>query len=178
MKKPYPRSYWVEEKKLLAGFYPGSTNPESEKIRINALLDFGIRTFINLTDANEMNSMGISLRPYHKTLWELSEDRNIEITFINIPIIDLEIPNKSTMKAILDAIDCSIAAGLPVYIHCWGGIGRTGAVVCCWMLTHGKATPENVFDVLSGLRYSQNDPEFHRSSPETEEQKQFVRDWK
>ena len=30
------------------------------------------------------------------------------------------------MQEILDAVDRALAAGRNVYLHCWGGIGRTG----------------------------------------------------
>ena len=33
------------------------------------------------------------------------------------------------MTAILNAIDESMTAGKPVYVHCWGGAGRTGTVI-------------------------------------------------
>ena len=29
------------------------------------------------------------------------------------------------------------AEGGTVYVHCWGGIGRTGTVVGCWLVRHG-----------------------------------------
>ncbi|MFZ5949388.1 MAG: fused DSP-PTPase phosphatase/NAD kinase-like protein [Candidatus Rifleibacteriota bacterium] len=34
-----------------------------------------------------------------------------------------------------------MAAGKPVYVHCWGGLGRTGVVVGCWSRRHGEAEP-------------------------------------
>ena len=33
------------------------------------------------------------------------------------------------MNRILNEIDSSLSADRPVYVHCWGGKGRTGAVV-------------------------------------------------
>lgn len=32
---------------------------------------------------------------------------------------------------ILDAIDARLEAGKSVYVHCWGGIGRTDTVAGC-----------------------------------------------
>ena len=36
------------------------------------------------------------------------------------------------MVAILDSLDTAIADEHTIYLHCWGGIGRTGTVVGCW----------------------------------------------
>ena len=40
------------------------------------------------------------------------------------------------MLAVLDAIDIALCEGHGVYIHCWGGVGRTGTVVGCWLKRH------------------------------------------
>ena len=41
------------------------------------------------------------------------------------------------MSRILDDVDAALADGRTVYVHCWGGIGRTGTVVGCWLMRHG-----------------------------------------
>ena len=41
------------------------------------------------------------------------------------------------MTRILDEVDDGAREGGAVYVHCWGGIGRTGTVVGCWLLRHG-----------------------------------------
>ena len=43
------------------------------------------------------------------------------------------------LVATLDAIDAELAAGGLVYVHCWAGCGRTGVVVGCWLVRHGRA---------------------------------------
>ena len=80
------------------------------------------------------------------------------------------------MTTILDAIDSSLDAGEPVYVHCWGGVGRTGTAIGCWLLRHGLAEPSNVLDVLTHLR-KQDQERRHRMSPETGEQQRFVKQW-
>jgi protein-tyrosine phosphatase len=81
------------------------------------------------------------------------------------------------MRTILDAIDRSLAASRPVYVHCFGGVGRTGTVVCCWLLRHKLATAANVFDVLRQLRLADH-VTAGRKAPETNEQERFVLNWK
>jgi hypothetical protein len=81
------------------------------------------------------------------------------------------------MVFILDAIDNSVKAGKPAYVHCRGGVGRTGMVIGCWLLRHGLAEPSDVMDVLMRLR-KQDRERGDRMSPETTEQRTFVRQWR
>ena len=54
-----------------------------------------------------------------------------------MPIEDLSVPTLADMERILGAIDDELAAGRAVYLHCWGGIGRTGTVVGCYLVRQG-----------------------------------------
>jgi protein-tyrosine phosphatase len=81
------------------------------------------------------------------------------------------------MKNILDAIDLSLAGGQRIYIHCWGGVGRTGTTVGCYLVRHGKSGQE-ALDHLTALWQKVPKRFAHPRSPETEEQMQFVLNWK
>jgi hypothetical protein len=62
-----------------------------------------------------------------------------------------------------------------VYLHCWGGVGRTGLIVGCWLARHGYKG-QAALDRLRGLW--QNCPKStHRKSPETGEQEQYIISW-
>ena len=41
-------------------------------------------------------------------------------------------------RQILDLVDDALGRDEPVYVHCFGGIGRTGTVVGCWLVRHGR----------------------------------------
>ena len=79
------------------------------------------------------------------------------------------------MADILNTIDEHLTGADIVYFHCWGGHGRTGTVAGCWMKRHGIAKGKEVFNVIRELRMNMKDA--HRESPETEEQRDFVRRW-
>ncbi|MCP4966010.1 MAG: hypothetical protein GY926_12335 [bacterium] len=96
-------------------------------------------------------------------------------SMIRRPVVDMSVPTEPEMVDILDAIDAGLESG-GVYIHCWGGVGRTGTVVGCWLLRHGLATPDNVIDVIAELREADT-VRGHRASPETPEQRRFIVDW-
>lgn len=72
--------------------------------------------------------------------------------------------------------DLSLAANRAVYVHCFGGMGRTGATICCWLLRHGLAAHDNVLSLLTQLRQA----DVERASwkaPENHSQEDFVLSW-
>ncbi len=64
------------------------------------------------------------------------------------PIKDMSVPTIKLMMAILNFIDLSLSENKIVYVHCWGGVGSTGTVVGCYLIWHGLADKNNVFDKI------------------------------
>jgi hypothetical protein len=172
---PFPRSYWVEPGRLLAGYYPGAPAEEEAEAKLGALLDAGIRCFVNLVEEEEKNASQHPLRPYQPLLAKLAANRGIEVTYLRIPVRDQDITTTSTMKTILDTIDSALAQNRPTYVHCWGGRGRTGTVVGCYLARHGKATGEKALARVASLR--RNEATHDQASPENEVQRSMVRQW-
>ena len=81
------------------------------------------------------------------------------------------------MDRILDAIDHALAGGKSVYVHCWGGVGRTGTVVGCYLVRHG-ATGSSALDTLARLWSGVEKCHRMPHCPETAAQRRFVADWK
>lgn len=173
---PIRDSYWIVPDLFLAGEYPGHTNPEFTKRRLVAFLDAGIRTFVDLTDEDEINEDAKVIPNYRGILRETCEAMALEITYANIPIVDRDVPSPWTMRCILDVIDRSITDENPVYVHCWAGRGRTGTVVGCYLKRHGLAADDDVISKLSTLR--RNLPNGAEPSPRTPEQIRMTRNWK
>jgi hypothetical protein len=169
---PTSSSYWVVPGTLLAGAYPGNSDPDEHLQKVRVLVGAGIRTFMNLMEEGETNHAGEPFVPYQDLARRLCPG----VTCVRHPIRDLSAPTAADMTAVLNAIDESLNIGKPVYVHCWGGVGRTGTVVGCWLLRHRLAEPSNVLDVLMRLRQQDQEPR-HRMSPETSEQQKFVRQW-
>jgi protein-tyrosine phosphatase len=80
------------------------------------------------------------------------------------------------MNAILNAIESSLRAGHKIYLHCWGGIGRTGTTVGCYLVRQGKSADE-ALDQLAAWWRGVPKSRVHPYSPETREQVAFVRSW-
>ena len=169
---PTPRSYWIIPDVMAAGAYPGKLGSGTTKVRpevLQQLLDAGINTFINLTE-DEPGGGDEFLEKYDSFL----SDNCIVNRF---PIVDVSIPSEELMVQILDALDLYMAEGRVPYIHCWGGIGRTGTVVGCWLIRHGHVTPESVGDLISELRIGDLERGY-AMSPEAKSQWDFIRNWK
>jgi ADP-ribosyl-[dinitrogen reductase] hydrolase len=171
---PFGRSYWVEPGRLLAGYYPGAQSTTEAERKLTALLDTGVRCFINLVEADEVNAAGQPMQPYDSLLERLAAARQVEVTHQRMPIVDLGVPAAGSMDAILDAIDRALARGRTVYVHCWGGYGRTGTVVGCWLARHGYAGEAALLRIEELRR---NEETAAHPSPEVESQGEMVRGW-
>lgn len=172
---PFERAYWVVPEKLMAGCYPGSPKPETARQKCRKLLECGIRCFVNLMEPHEADYTGKAFAAYKDTLQQIALEMNVDIAFIRFPIKDLWIPNRADMGRILDYIDASIRNAKPVYIHCWGGRGRTGTVVGCYLARHGLAADHRVLRMIRDLRKNVEDA--HLASPETNQQIDMVLSW-
>ena len=162
--RPDPNTYWVIEGRFLAGEYPGARDLAEAREKIAAFLKAGITSFIDLTEPHE-------LAPYEPLLSDTGAK------YYRFPIRDIGVPRDvRQMIAILNAIDAALAAGCNVYVHCWGGIGRTGTVVACWLQRHGRSPDEALQELACFWRTV---AKRHRrpQTPETEEQVAWVRSW-
>jgi hypothetical protein len=80
-----PNTYWVVPGQLLAGEYPGDRDPEEARSRLRKFLAAGVRHFIDLTEAGE-------LEPYAELL---TEEADSETSYQRIPIRDVRRPDRS-----------------------------------------------------------------------------------
>jgi protein-tyrosine phosphatase len=130
---------WVEQDRLLAGAYP---LPED----VAELERMGVTLFVDLTEPGELEE------------YERSSARHVRVA-----IPDFTAPGETQMLVLLDVIDDELERGGCVYLHCRRGCGRTGTVVGCWLVRHGRAAP----DALALLG----------RCPETDEQRELVLSW-
>ena len=169
---PAPNSYWVVPGSFAAGEYPGDVDPARAAKRLMRLLEAGIDHFINLTQPHE-------LEPYDAIAEEQARTLGITVGHERHSIVDLNTPDSPRyMTAILDAIDSSLAAGKTIYVHCWAGVGRTGTVVGCWLVRHGRTGDEALAQIAEWWEgMDQLKKSIHPTSPETSRQKTYVRNW-
>jgi SAM-dependent methyltransferase len=170
--KPWPDSYWVVPGSFLAGGYPAARPGDdySTRLRVGKLVEMGFNTYIDLTRPGEAI-------PYLPLLNEEATRYGVEISHQRHPIQDRGLPTREEMVAILDALDDSLAEGRKVYLHCLGGIGRTGTTVGCWLVRHGLSGEAALARLNELYRESEQSRFFHRA-PEVDGQILFILDWK
>ena len=168
-KLPIIESYWVEENRFLAGEHPSGLDAESTRRRMDAFLEAGVNTFIDLTLPHE-------LFPYESILKEQAKNYGINAAYHAFPIRDHTTPSADTMTAILNTIDQAIKNGGCVYVHCWGGVGRTGMVIGCYLVRHGSPN-QQALDQVDRLFQTRPKNPYFAHSPETNAQIEFVLNW-
>ena len=164
MERPHDRSYWVIEGRLLAAEYPGHPMQPDGRQRIEFLLECGFDFFLDLTQPGELAPYDMLVTPrgaIHRRL----------------PIVDMSVPHApQKMIEILDELDAALDAGRRVYLHCWGGIGRTGTVVGCHLVRRGMSGAA-ALEQIAGWWQTTAKRLFYPQSPQTKDQVAFVMNW-
>ena len=160
--RPLNQSYEVCSNGIIyAGEYPGDKNGEFAKHKIEQMYHFGIRHFIDLTEEGE-------LHPYNHLLPN-------DTTYTRFPVVDCGVPKniESVQRLLLRIEELKKMDGY-VYVHCWGGVGRTGTIVACYLSQNWEEP--NLEHTLEVLRryFSEMPKSAYRKTPETKEQVDFI----
>jgi protein-tyrosine phosphatase len=165
-----PNTYWVTEGRFLAGEYPRNIDVGKSVPKLRSLLEVGVTFFVDLTEEGELST-------YDQLLTEVADETRLPVEYRRFPIPDVSVPEDAEqMKSILNTIDSALDAGHGVYVHCWGGVGRTGTVAGCWLNRHGHKGPAAL--VALSERWEHCEKARTRDAPETEAQRQFVLNWR
>jgi len=118
----------------------------------------GVDTVFSLLTGEEEQDLDITS--------ERAEAQAHGMNFLSFPIPDRQVPSSVNRFAnTIEQLDRELASGKNVVVHCRQGIGRTGLVAACLLLTKGVA-PETAVRRLSAARGS--------AVPETAEQRSWI----
>ncbi len=156
-----PSLCYQADQGIWAGALLGDADPQRQHANIAWLVESDITLIIDLTTPADA---GVR---YVDALVQQAP----HIMHRSFPIRDMGIPSPAMMLAILDEITAAHRARRRVYVHCWGGKGRTGTVIGCWYVRQGL-TGGAALDRLQAARHG-----LAGDSPETDAQRAFVRTW-
>ena len=125
-------AWWVEPGRLLAGEYPGSRTHASTVAKVRALVAAGVESIDLTTPADHLDS-------YQAELALEAERARRSIHHFEYPIPDMGVVDQKRYDDILARIRDEMEGGRTVYVHCWGGKGRTSTVIGCHLIDEGLA---------------------------------------
>ena len=97
---------------------------------------------------------------------ETAELRNHGIDFLSLPIRDRGVPeSESEVDAIVQQLDHVLAAGRNVLVHCRQGIGRSGLLAACLLISRGQDAASALAKISTARGLD---------VPETREQRRWV----
>lgn len=145
-----PESNWVVPGKLLVGAYPASADDAETLDLITSILQHKVTKFVCLQQeyrehgvTEAMWRSGQALRPYFEDVRSIVKKKHLlpclaghdivseqKLAFTHFPIRDCSVTDDDRVLELARSLVRSIAEGHVIYLHCWGGHGRTGTLVC------------------------------------------------
>jgi len=152
---PTPESNWVIPGCLLVGAYPASRDDDETFQLLTSILKLGVTKFVCLQEEYRSNGVtevmwrhGNALRPYfddvkiivkNKNKFQIFNEKNLSegikvvdeshLSFVHFPIRDCGISDDDRVFDLAKSLVKAISQGEVLYMHCWGGHGRTGTLV-------------------------------------------------
>lgn len=118
--------YRIGEARMWGAEYPGDSIESLAKEKINHAIRFGITHFIDLTQEGE-------LHPYQHLL-----PNDGSVHYLRFPIKDAHAPESIVeVHGLTKYIETVLSdPNNAIYLHCWGGVGRTATIAGCWYALH------------------------------------------
>ena len=172
--RPNSCTYWVSSR-VLAGEHPTDRRGiETTKRKLRQYLKLGVTVFIDLTEPGQKMDYQDLLQELAMEIPESDPANSLEYYRLSVP--DFDIPTVEGMQQILDTMDAAVARDKTIYVHCAGGIGRTGTTVGCYLVRHGN-DGETALKEVDRLFQNSDRSQESWTSPETRQQMDFVRKW-
>lgn len=113
---------WIEDGKLLACAYP------RRRAALEVWSRHGVQVVINL---HERAHGPARLAPHG-------------IAEVHLPVRDFTAPTPEQLVQGVAEITSAISAGKTIVVHCGGGLGRTGTLLACYLVSQGMTTVDAV----------------------------------
>ena len=155
---PIPESNMVVEG-IYAGAFPGDTIEAYNDLNLTQILNIGIEKFVCLQSEYESRCpkfrwLQNGYRPYFNDVQKILKNKqNYKLlhtdittaTFEHLPIKDLQTTDDYKIIALAKKLVKDYHKGIKMYIHCWGGHGRTGVLVCIMLYLISGLTADEIF---------------------------------
>mmetsp|Transcript_59676 Transcript_59676/g.109265 ORF Transcript_59676/g.109265 Transcript_59676/m.109265 type:complete len:282 (+) Transcript_59676:72-917(+) len=132
--------------RLISGSFPGDRKEPGHTQKMKDVLSAGVNTFVNLQETDELGRF----TPYIPTARSLVLDP-ASLEFWHCPIPDNSVTADDELaKGVAKIVD-ALKRGRVVYVHCWGGHGRTGTIICAFLVqAYGLTTEQAQAHFMAG----------------------------
>ena len=141
---PAPKTHWVIGDYLACGGSPGQFDSSS----LLALVTAGVDTFVCL----QSSYTEYGCRDYRRDLRQLANNRSgfppHPVSFLHCPIPDFGVLDDQAMLAFISLLASLLRQGRCLYVHCYGGHGRTGTVLLHLLSVVGEVDMRGGMEVL------------------------------
>lgn len=164
-------AWWVQPGRLLAGEYPGHLSEPKARMKIRVLIEAGIDSFVDLTETDELNPYATKLldEEAKKTGQPVPKHRRFGIRDVSV------LADDTGYDEIVHHIRNELDARKRVYVHCWGGKGRTGTVIGCWLIDNEGLDYKSTVNRMRDLRVGTRKLDDNTRIPDTSEQHDVLR---
>lgn len=136
---------WVEERSIGACRYPRT------EADLRALADRGVAVLLNL----------------HEEAHDAALLARCGLSEVHVPVRDFTAPAPRQIDAGVAAIRGAVAQGRGIAVHCGAGLGRTGTMLACYLVSTGMSADAAIERVRA----------IRPGSIETERQRIAIRDY-
>jgi len=135
---PTDESNWVIPDRLLVGAYPAHKEDDLHEEQLTVLLKCGVTTFVCLqSEYSHHTSKCDEMRPYIHDAYQICKITTSKsmmcdpssLSFLHLPINDCDTTDDDVVLRLAKGLCWRLVRGEVLYLHCWGGHGRTGTLV-------------------------------------------------
>jgi protein-tyrosine phosphatase len=120
--------------------------------------DAGVDIVISLLTSDEEQELDLKN--------EAREVRGSGMKFISLPIPDRQVPPaESEVRVSIETVEADLSSGKNVVIHCRQGVGRSGLLAACLLITKGLSSGAAIDSVTAARGVP---------VPETDEQRRWI----
>lgn len=156
---PTKTSNWVIPGRLIQGAYPGHQDAFQHEIIVRKVLAAGVDVFVCVQTKRELEKR---FRPYRATADEMREEENQSLVaegqeskgklwYVLCQVPDGWVTEDVQIVRAMLRVEEHLRAGRVVYLHCWGGHGRSGTLTSLLLARMYGLSGEQAMEICGRL---------------------------